>query len=401
MYLNYNEEYKEYLRSVYHDKKCLIVDLNGSFFSGRKVFMEVFGKLPRVHIAVFNNYKNLRKFPGLSFSFENYDHGRSIELFSTDIQGTLIEMKNGEFIRRPLEFVINDALIYKNCILDFCKFMSVKKIPNFKNLDNLLDNFSSKCCFHPSVKFLVKDDEVIGLEKININITSMNFLLNNTNRLTGGEKPTLQNTFNVLISSVGGPTLQNMLNSLSPQLLCEDCLTVVFIGMSHLPLDYDFSNFKCRIQLFCEKTISEFRRYGIRNKYSTLLQKRDFIMHADDDNAYTPDAFNNIRSTIKTLDTLHIYNILFTDKTIWPKDTSKIVIGDIDTGSGVIPYELNKQGIWLEKYGGDGAFYQQISKKVKNIAYLDKLIYIMRPHQKIVIKQDGPPKNLLRQLLKL
>jgi hypothetical protein len=394
IYLNYNEEYKEYLRSIYDDKKCLIVDLHGSFYSARKLFVEVFGKLPRVHIAVYNNYKNTRTFKQLTFSFENYKCGRSIELFNTDIQGTLIEMKNREFIRKGLEFDMSDALIYKNCILDFCKFMSVKKIPNFKNLDNLLKIFSLKCCFHPCVKFLIKDDEV----KHNI-ITSMVFSLKNN------QKTVEKYTFNVLIATIGRPTLQNMLNSLSPQLLSGDCLTIVFDGIPHVPVDFDFSNFKCRIKLFCEPKALGFWGHGIRNKYSNLLEKRDFIMHADDDNAYTPNAFNDIRSTIKTLDTLHIYNILFTDKTIWPKDTSKIVIGDIDTGSGVIPYELNKQGIWLEKYGGDGAFYQQISKKVKNIAYLDKLIYIMRPHQKIVIKKDNPPKNppknLLRQILKL
>jgi hypothetical protein len=407
IYLNYNQEYKEYLRSIYDDKKCLIVDLNGSFYSARKLFVEVFGKLPRVHIAVYNNYKNPRKFTGLSFSFENYNWGSPIEVFNTDTQGTLIDMKNGEFIRKGLEFDMNDALIYKKCILDFCKFMSVKKIPNFKNLDNLLKIFTLKCCFHPCVKLLFDDQK--GLEKININITSMNFLLNNTNTLTGGEKPTLQNTFNVLISSVGGPTLQNMLNSLSPQLLREDCLTVVFIGMSRLPLDYDFSNFKCRIQLFCEETISEFRRYGMRNNYNSLLEKKDFIIHGDETSVYAPNAFNEIRSTIATLDTLHIYKILLSDKTTLPKYGSKIITGDIDMACGVIPYELNKQGRWLERRGGDGAFYEEISRKVKNILFLDKLIYIMKPHQKIVIKQDDPPKNppknppinTLRQLLKL
>jgi hypothetical protein len=404
IYLNYNEEYKEYLRSVYNDKKCLIVDLHGSFYTGRQIFMEVFGKLPRVHMAVYNNYKNITTFKQLTFSFENYKCGRSIEVFNTDTQGTLIEMKNGEFIRKGLEFDMNDALIYKNCILDFCKFMSIKKIPNFKNLDNLLKIFSLKCCFHPCVKLLF--DDAIGLEKVNSNITSMNFSLKNTRQFT----------FNVLISSVGDPTLQNMLNSLSPQLLKEDCLTVVFAGMSYLPLDYDFSNFKCKINLFCEQTRTEFRRYGIRNKYSSVLEKRDFIMHGDETNTYTPNAFHEIRSTIEALDTLYLYKILSTDKTTLPKYHIKIVTGDIDMACGVIPYELNKKGKWLESRGGDGAFYEEISRKVKNISYLDKLIYIMKPQQPANIPINppknppknppinppiNPPKNPLRQILKL
>uniref|UniRef100_A0A6C0ER61 Uncharacterized protein n=1 Tax=viral metagenome TaxID=1070528 RepID=A0A6C0ER61_9ZZZZ len=165
MYLNYNQEYKDYLKTIYDDNKCLIVDLNGSFSTGRQIFMEVFGKLPRVHLSVYHNYKNLERFQGLSSSVLNNTWGRGIEIFNTDTVGTLIDMKDGNFIRRPLEFNMDEALIYKETTLNFCKFIHDKKIPEFKNLDKLLEIFTLRCCFSATIKQVIKDDW-IGLEKL-------------------------------------------------------------------------------------------------------------------------------------------------------------------------------------------------------------------------------------------
>ena len=165
IYLNYNEEYKDYLKSIYDDNKCLIVDTNGSFYSGREIFMNVFRKLPRVHLLIYNNYKLAPTFEGLSFSFEDYTWGRSIEIFNTDTVGTLIDMKDKNFIRRPLEFDIIEALIYKDSIINFCEFIRDKHILEFKNLSSLLKLFTLRCCFKPSITIKIKDD-FVGLEKL-------------------------------------------------------------------------------------------------------------------------------------------------------------------------------------------------------------------------------------------
>jgi hypothetical protein len=166
MYFNYNDEYKNYIRSVYDDDKCLIVDLHGSFHSGRQLFMEVFGKLPRIHIAVYYIFKDSPKFEALSFSFNHWQFGVPVEEFNADTQGTLINMKDGNFIRHSFEFIMSEALIYKDTTLKFCEFIRNKHIPEFKDLNRLLEIFTSKCCFNPSIKRLIQDENIAGLEKL-------------------------------------------------------------------------------------------------------------------------------------------------------------------------------------------------------------------------------------------
>lgn len=183
-------------------------------------------------------------------------------------------------------------------------------------------------------------------------------------------------TFNVLIATVGRPTLQNMLDSLSPQLLESDCLTIVFDGNSRIPSGFDYSKFKCKLNLFNEPSALKYWGHGIRNKYANLLEKKDFIMHADDDDIYTPQAFHIIRSTIMNNSTLYFFKMLF-DNSAWPLHHN-CKEGNIGTPCGIIPYDLNKKGIWLNRYGGDGAFYEQILQQVNDVVYSDDFIYIVR-----------------------
>jgi len=186
-------------------------------------------------------------------------------------------------------------------------------------------------------------------------------------------------TFNVLIATVGRPGLQNMLNSLSPQLSERDCLTVVFDGKSKIPSDFDFSKFKCKINLFNEPIALKYWGHGIRNKYASLLEKRDFIMHADDDDTYTSNAFDTIRSTIIDINTLYIFKFFYNNNPFPTKH--EIKEGNIGTPMGIIPYELNNKGEWLHRYGGDGAFYEQIARNATNIVFCNEIIYILRPNE--------------------
>ena len=57
---------------------------------------------------------------------------------------------------------------------------------------------------------------------------------------------------------------------------------------------------------------------------------------------------------------------------VW--NEKKIKYSKISTQSGVIPMDINKNGYWELKYGGDFDFYNNLSKKY-NIIFIDKLIY--------------------------
>ena len=194
-------------------------------------------------------------------------------------------------------------------------------------------------------------------------------------------------SFHVLIATTGRPSLQQMLNSLSSQLLDRDCLTIVFDGCSEIPT-FDLKNFKCKVNQFNEPKALGFWGHGVRNKYASLLEPRNFVMHADDDDIYKPDAFSMLRNLCKDSSKLYIAKTRMI-----LKNTNNMESGNslenIATPCGIIPYELNKQGTWAEKYGGDNSFYQQIIKKVRVIEFLNIVIYevlsvggnLLTPHQ--------------------
>jgi hypothetical protein len=125
-----NEEYKAYVKKTYNHQTCLIFDLHGSFNTGRAMYMELFGHLPRVHLFIYDNY-NKETFPGLSFNIDkrtqkNIDD--TIELFNADTIGTLVDMKHGKFIRNKLEYNLNDVKIYRETVLQFCAYMKEQRM---------------------------------------------------------------------------------------------------------------------------------------------------------------------------------------------------------------------------------------------------------------------------------
>jgi hypothetical protein len=187
-------------------------------------------------------------------------------------------------------------------------------------------------------------------------------------------------SFQVLVATIGRSTLQNLLNSLIPQLEYKDCLTVVFDGFSSIPDKFDFSQFNCKVNLFFEKKKLGHWGHEIRNKYAELLEERDFVMHADDDNIYINNSFDLIKNNLIDKETLHIFQIQHREF-IFPTENTKIIKrGNIDTACGIIPFDINKKGKWALVFGGDGAFYEDISKCAKNISFFNTVIYLMRPH---------------------
>ena len=127
IYKHPNDEYKNYLRSIYNHDTCLIFDLHGSFSSGRELYKEIFGVYPRVHLASYQKTKGAPVYEGLSFNL--CDTG-FIEIYNFDVVGVLIKLEKGIFIRAPINnYYLEDALVYKNTFENFIKFLSLK---NFK-----------------------------------------------------------------------------------------------------------------------------------------------------------------------------------------------------------------------------------------------------------------------------
>jgi hypothetical protein len=187
-------------------------------------------------------------------------------------------------------------------------------------------------------------------------------------------------SFNLIIATTGKPCLQRMLDSLMLQLEDRDCLTIVYDGHSTRP-GFDLRKFTCKIIQECEPVALGHWGHGIRNKYGKLLEKRDFVIHADDDNLCRDGYFKHLRKECYSLNTLYISKVQGLDGKMMPK-SNQIVIGEIDTSSGVIPYNLNSQGIWQNVYGGDGMFYKILESKASAIQFLDFNSFVSRPKDK-------------------
>ena len=195
-------------------------------------------------------------------------------------------------------------------------------------------------------------------------------------------------TFNILIASIGRPTLINMLNSLKYQLTENDCISIVFDGIKP-DFEINTNDFMCKVFIYYETETLGYWGHGIRNKYSSLLEKRDFILHANDDDVYLADAFKMLRTDCVDTSCLYIAKINlrpFEDRYV-PEDNS-ITSGKIGTPNGIIPYELNKKSSWGLCMGGDFDFYDGLGTNnigtnnigTNNIVYLNHIIYQIKPH---------------------
>jgi hypothetical protein len=179
-------------------------------------------------------------------------------------------------------------------------------------------------------------------------------------------------TFNILIATTGRDSLQRMIDSLICQLSENDCLTIVYDGCSTIPI-FNFTTAICKINQFCEPEKLGYWGHSIRNKYANLLEKKDFIMHADDDDIYLPDTFNKLRELCIDNDTLYIGK--FDNKGILIPRDDTIRVNNIGTPCGIIPYNINSKSEWKLEHGGDGIFYENIAKISKNIIHLDICMY--------------------------
>jgi hypothetical protein len=288
----------------------------------------------------------------------------SIDLMKVDVEGHELQVLKG--------FVKNIRKC-KNILLE----LSPCSLPTETCIEilNILRNsgyslYNIGCCEQGSSVVPSNRDEITNIPQFISSVFQTNIL---ASKIT-------TNTFNVLIATIGRPTLQRMLNSLSPQLNEDDCLTVVFDGHETPPI-FDYSEFKCKVNIHCESQALGYWGHGIRNKYDSLLEKRDFVMHADDDDVYLENAFEELRKLCIDKTTLYISRMTlgYNGRVIPCRSSNSFWTGNIGTPCGIIPYNLNLQGNWAEGYGGDCKFYQSLEQTGVNIKFLDNVIYVVIP----------------------
>jgi len=184
-------------------------------------------------------------------------------------------------------------------------------------------------------------------------------------------------TFNILLTTIGRPTLKRMIDSIYPQLLKDDYLTIVAdcnLSEVLLQLNDCIKNAVCTINIIQNSEMLGFFGHGSRNKWQDSLLG-DYLLHGDDDDVYTSDAMDIIRQHC-TESKLYIFKMLY-NFTEMPR-TPVIEFGNIGTPCGVIP---NKKccffPIWELEYGGDFKFYKAVSECM-DFEFIDKVIYRIR-----------------------
>jgi hypothetical protein len=182
-------------------------------------------------------------------------------------------------------------------------------------------------------------------------------------------------SYHVLLATIGKNTIFNILIMLKKQLLETDFLTIVIDGKKYSnnkKIIEDFcKNFLCKVNIIIEEENLGYWGHGIRNKHNNL--NGDFIYHIDDDDIIYEDTFDIIRKHCIDIDVIYIFKIkLENNNIIWKNKIIKE--GEISTQSGIIPMNINKEGYWTLRYGGDFDFYNNLYEKY-NVIFIDKLIY--------------------------
>ena len=180
-------------------------------------------------------------------------------------------------------------------------------------------------------------------------------------------------TFNILIATIGRNSLEILIESLCDQLKENDCITIIFDNNKIRKIK-NIKKLKCKVVIINEIKKLGYWGHGIRNKYASLLQKKDFILHADDDDTYFPGAFDKLRKLCIDKDVIYIARIIIKEKLLPDPKIKTISIGNISTQCGIIPYKYNNKSKWGDFYGGDARFYLGLVK-VSIIKFIDACIY--------------------------
>lgn len=176
--------------------------------------------------------------------------------------------------------------------------------------------------------------------------------------------------FNVIITTIGRPDLQRMLDSICPQLEESDYITIIWDGGN--PNDFMVETKATKISIVNDQPLGHWG-HGSRTKWQKYLPG-DYFINADDDDAFTPDAMLEIRKNC-TDDKLYIFKMLVNNSIKLPAEPV-IALANIGTPCGVYkPYNLPD---WVFEYGGDYRFYKELSN-TRDTVFIDHVIYKVRP----------------------
>lgn len=174
--------------------------------------------------------------------------------------------------------------------------------------------------------------------------------------------------FNVVIATSGRDTLQNMIDSIAPQLCSEDYLTIIW-DCQAMPLQI---NGDCQVITIQNEKALGFWGHASRSRWQNSLPG-DYLINGDDDDMFATDAMSIIREHC-TEDKLYVFRMQYENVVI--PSFHQVAYGNIGTPCGV--YKPGGLPDWPLEYGGDFKFYSDLSK-IKEPEFIDKVIYKIRP----------------------
>jgi len=206
--------------------------------------------------------------------------------------------------------------------------------------------------------------------------------------------------FSVFLTTIGRPELSRQLYSLVPQLSESDRLYIAIDGKEHFEkfnkIYQSFEHkFRCKVIIFYEQENLGYWGHPLRTKYQKQLEG-DFILHADDDNFYTPDAFEIIRKHVTDKNKLYIFQVCFFNST--EPLPLKIENRCMDTCSGVIPNLPETFPNWENLYGGDFVFYKKLSGN-HEVVFVPELISILCPS--FIVTPEPEDKYYMQKTIEL
>jgi len=215
-------------------------------------------------------------------------------------------------------------------------------------------------------------------------------------------------SFTVVITTVGRKKLSTMLASLGWQLKAAD--NIVIISDINATDPEKFPLISSVQEMLRDANCNNCSKIFIQNptpmggsghRSRTFHQKTlpgDFIMHADDDDMYTPDAFEIIRAVITSLaprvyifraakenlytKVLVPYRQLMSFPAMHSTHPSEIGFMNAGTPNGVVRNLPSMFPDWGEKIGGDAIFWQAIvnSFGFENTVLVPRVIYMVEQY---------------------
>lgn len=163
-------------------------------------------------------------------------------------------------------------------------------------------------------------------------------------------------TFSIIVPTIGRPTLNKTILSITNQILPGDQLLVI-----------------------CDNTDD----WGKTPRTVGLnMATGNYLLFMDDDDIYTPDAFSIIRNAImKNPDSLHMFRMV-RHKDILPINKT-VISGEVSTQMFICPNNKAKLGIWGSGHDGDCEFVRSTCDLYPKNALIwhDEIICHYRPQE--------------------